>query len=473
MGPLVAALSLTGPGCSRDPGGSGGVATRAGGNGGHAGGGAGGQISGGSTCDYGGASAGTGTESGELQIPWDWAGVVGTGQSLAVGEQGRPIRSREQPYGNLKLSTGTAPWPVDPEDETLEMVPLVEPVGRQAPSYPSSWPENIAGETIHSSMGNQITALVQQTAARDYVSVQGQFGENGQCLSLLDKDATETGLNGRAYAATLLETRAITRLATAAGKSYGVGAITVVHGECDAGNASYGEALLQLHADYDGDLRAITGQSQPLQMLVSQQNSTGNRAASTLAQWRLGLERPADFACVGPTYQYESADGTHLVSRGYQQLGEKFGQVYFERVVRGRRWQPLQPLEVRRSGRVITVRFHVPVPPLVWDTALQSPHQSSSAWAAGKGFEVRAGTTNVTISAVDIDCADVNITVEGELPETDLAVSYALYGESNPRAEPVMGTRRWGLLRDSDPFVGSSTGIAQPNYAVAFELPVP
>ena len=39
--------------------------------------------------------------------------------------------------------------------------------------------------------------------------------------------------------------------------------------------------------------------------------------------------------------------------------------------------------------------------------------------------------------------------------------------------EPFVGTFRWGLLRDSDPFVGSSTGKAQPNYAVAFELPVP
>jgi len=40
-----------------------------------------------------------------VNIAWDWSGVIGTGQSLAVGEGGRPLMSTNQPYGNLKLST--------------------------------------------------------------------------------------------------------------------------------------------------------------------------------------------------------------------------------------------------------------------------------------------------------------------------------------------------------------------------------
>jgi hypothetical protein len=32
---------------------------------------------------------------------------------------------------------------------------------------------------------------------------------------------------------------------------------------------------------------------------------------------------------------------------------------------------------------------------------------------------------------------------------------------------------RRGQLKDSDPLVGALTGETQPNYAVAFELPVP
>jgi hypothetical protein len=60
-----------------------------------------------------------------------------------------------------------------------------------------------------------------------------------------------------------------------------------------------------------------------------------------------------------------------------------------------------------------------------------------------------------------------------ELPATDVTLSYALYGETAPRTLPETGARRWGQLRDADPFVGVSTQLPQPNYAVAFELPVP
>ena len=90
---------------------------------------------------YCGGEIGSGEEpSGEsdASVPWDWNGVVGTGQSLAVGQNGLPARSTTQPYGNLKLSTGTAAWPIDPEDSSFELVPLTESIGRRSTSYPSS-----------------------------------------------------------------------------------------------------------------------------------------------------------------------------------------------------------------------------------------------------------------------------------------------------------------------------------------------
>jgi hypothetical protein len=103
-----------------------------------------------------------------LNLPWDWAGVIGTGQSLAVGEQGRPVKSTNQLYGNLKLSTAKLPWPLDPNDTHLTLVPLTEPIGRIAPGYPSSWPENISGETPHTAMADQLSAMVRAATGRDY-----------------------------------------------------------------------------------------------------------------------------------------------------------------------------------------------------------------------------------------------------------------------------------------------------------------
>ncbi|MEO8180717.1 MAG: dockerin [Deltaproteobacteria bacterium] len=430
------------------------------------------------------AGQGAGGEA-PINIPWQWAGIVGTGQSLAVGDNGSArgsadatVRATTQPFGNMKLSTGSAVWPVDPDDRSLTLVPLIEPIGRPAPNYPSSWPTNIAGETPHAAMANQITALVQDAGGADYVSVHSEVGENGQCLSFLVKGALPMGamdVRAHAYEATLIETRAITRLAQEAGKTYGVGAIIVTHGECDNGTVGYAAQLHQLWSDYKADLSAITGQTQPPLLIVSQQNSQGDRSVSTLEQRRVGVDYPADAVCSGPKYQYPyGPDGVHLLVAGYEQLGEKYAQVYYERVVRGRDWRPLEPTGVQRDGRVLHVRFHVPVPPLAWEETFQAPHQGTlSEWSQGKGFEVRGGAGNIAISAVELSGDGVDITCATDLPATGVTVGYALTGDGASMAAPFAGTKYWGQLRDSDPFVGSTTQTPQPNFAVAFELPVP
>jgi hypothetical protein len=430
------------------------------------------------TTDGSGGAGATGGAGGAIVIarPWDWAGVIGTGQSLAVGAHGTPIATTTQPYHNLRLSTGTLPWPVDPNNTSLAMTPLIEPVGRPAPTYPSSWPTNIDGETAHASMANEITALVQAADGGDYVGVHGEVGEDGQGISFLRKNATPVGVNGHAYQATLIETQAITRLAGAMGKTYGVGAIIVTHGETDSGSGTYESDLYQLWSDYQADLPAITGQTQKIQMIVSQQNSLNNRSPSTLAQWKIGVDHPADVVCSGPKYQYPyfSGDHVHLVTDGYRQLGEKYGQVYFERVVLGHDWQPLAPTTVERSGaRMVTVHFHVPVLPLVWETTFQTPHQAIPEWQAGNGFELRAATGRIAIASVAISGDGVQITTAADLPAAGLFVGYALTEDASAMTTPFVGTIRWGQLRDSDPFVGAATQTKQPNYAVAFELPVP
>ncbi len=407
--------------------------------------------------------------------PWDWAGVIGSGQSLAVGQMGKPAISTTQPYNNLKLSTGTLPWPVDPASAILTLVPLIEPSGRPSTSYPSSWPTNIAGETPHTGMANQVTSMVMAANGADYIGVHGEFGENGQCMNFLVKGAVDNGVNGRAYAATLIETQAIARLAQAAGKTYGVGAFIMTHGECDASSATYEAELYKLLSDYNTDIAAITGQTQKIQLIVSQQNSGGRFSTATQAEWQIGVNHPTEAVCSGPKYHLPYApDGIHLTADGYRQLGEKYGQVYYERVVQGRNWQPLYPTGVGRNGQVITVHFHVPVPPLAWETSQFSPPLPAMAqWTNGKGFEVRTPTSLVTITSVELVGNSVRITCADALPETGVKVAYAMWGNPTAMTEPHQGTTHWGLLRDSDPFVGSVTGVPQPNYAVAFYLDVP
>ncbi len=462
-------------GAASGSGGSGG-STGIGGSGGTGQGGAAGTgLAGGGHPGSGGGGAAGARGPMVVARPWDWSGVVGTGQSLAVGQMGTPVATTTQPYHNLKLTTGNLPWPIDPSNAALAMAPLVEPIGRLSTAYPSSWPTNIAGETPHASMANQITVLVRAADGGDYVGVHGEVGENGQGIVFLRKNATPVGVNGHAYQATLIETQAITRLARAMGKTYGVAAITVTHGEADSGNGSYEDALFQLLSDYQTDLSAITGQTQKIQMIVSQQNSLNDRSPSTLAEWKIGVDHPGEVVCSGPKYQYPyyAVDHVHLVTDGYRQLGEKYGQIYFERVVLGHDWRPLAPTRVERGPRMVTVHFHVPVPPLAWNNAFQLPHQAISEWKAGKGFELRSAAGRLAIASVEISGDAVQIVTEADLPPSGVFVGYALTGDATAMTTPQVGTFRWGLLCDSDPFVGTATKTAQPNYAVAFELPVP
>ena len=415
-----------------------------------------------------------------LNFLWDWTGIVGTGQSLSVGALGGIAGSTPASYSNLKLDFGGAAIapPFDPTIASLSLVPLTEPIRPGATSYPSAYPANINGETPHRAMATQITAMVMNAAAmHDYVTVHTVVGESGQPLTVIKKNPTNlptTGTSGRAYDATLFEASAITRLAGAATKTYGIGAIVLTHGEADAGNSNYANEIYQFLTDYNTDLAAITSQTAKIPMFVSQQNSvpmdTGSVSISAVQVWKAGVDHPGEIVCTGPKYQYSYAVDpahVHLNAHEYERLGEKYGQVYFERVVLGHDWQPLQPVSAEINGKVITVHFHVPVPPLVWDETL--PAHMTPEWVAGRGFEILAAGVAKTITDVQIVGDDtVNITCADDLSGYQVTVGYATAADTG--VVPADLPNRWGALRDSDPFVGAVTASAQPNYCVAFQM---
>jgi hypothetical protein len=435
-------------------------------------------------CDFGlGCSSSPASQqTPTFNFAWDWTGLVGTGQSLSVGDHGAPVIAMQQPYGNLKLGFGgtTIAPPFDPTIASLELEPLTEPMRPFASGYPSAYPDNLYGETLHTAMANQLTAMAMAMAMHDHVSIPTVVGESGQPLTVIKKNPTNLptgGTSGRAYDATLFEASAITRLAGAAGKTYGIGAIVMTHGESDATSNTYGSDLYQLLTDYNADLPAITGQTAKIPMLVSQQNSVpadvGSVSVSALLVQKAGVDHPGEIVCTGPKYQYSYATDSahvHLSAHEYERVGEKTAQVYFERVVLGHDWQPLQPTSAEVNGNVVTVHFHVPVPPLTWDDGLPAPHGTKIAeWAVGRGFELSAAGVRKTISGVEIVGDDtVQITSANDLSGLQVVVGYAATAEGDtlPAAQPA----RWGHLRDSDKFMGTVTGSAQPNYCVAFQM---
>jgi len=142
--------------------------------------------------------------------------------------------------------------------------------------------------------------------------------------------------------------------------------------------------------------------------------------------------------------------------------------------VLGHDWQPLQPTTVERADRVVTVHLNVPVPPLNWDETIDAPSATAlnGVWVNGRGFELRAGATNIAIASVAIDGDAVQITAGSDLPASGLTVGYALTSQGVQMTAASKAVR-WGQLRDSDPFVGRTTGRPNPNYCVSFEMAVP
>lgn len=410
---------------------------------------------------------------------WDWNGVVGTGQSLAVGDRSGSFILTSQPFHNLKLALGAArlgALPFDPTDPSLSPAPLVEPIRTPATSFPGAYPSNIYGETPHTAMADEISSLYRLDAGGDYVTVHSVVGESGQGIEVIGKSAAATATTGHAYAATLFEVAALKRLSMASGKTYGVAAVVLTHGETDAHNAHYEEDVMRLRDDYNRDIAAITGQTTAIPILYTQQQTspgTPSMSPSLVAQWLLGVDHPAEFVCAGPKYQYPyAADHLHLLATGYDWLGEKYGEVYYEVVVLGRTWQPLEPIAISRSGPAITVQYHVPVPPLAWDETLPAPHQSSHRpWAHGRGFEVEDRGGEETIDSVELRGSAVVIVLARSPRDSDLVVRYAMT-QDGEGTQGGLATGRIGQLRDSNPRVGFATRKPLYNYALSFVAPV-
>ena len=150
-----------------------------------------------------------------------------------------------------------------------------------------------------------------------------------------------------------------------------------------------------------------------------------------MKQWQVGVDHPGDIICVGPKYQYDySGDSQHIhmSSLEYEKLGEKMAQVYLRagraRATTGSRCSPISGTV---SGNTITVQFHVPVPPLVWDDRLPAAPQRRPVGQRPRLRGQRRGalrrpSTRSTSSAPDT----VQITCHNDLTGLAVTVGYAV-----------------------------------------------
>jgi hypothetical protein len=376
--------------------------------------------------------------------------VLGTGQSLSLGAMGTPPLSEEQPYANLMFDTG-----LEPSGMPSAFAPLVE----------SATFMDEPVETPASGMANLVTRLAEDDFGLNHSLLVSLHGESGASYPMIAK-GTES------YERGLANVRAAKTLAEESGKSYVVRAFTVVHGESDGWenwNQEYGRALVAWQSDVEGDVQAITGQSEPVPMFHSQYSAWTPVEAEPYnvipgQQLDAHLEAPGKVILIGPKYVLPYAeDGFHLTNVGYQWLGEYYAKAYAHHVLRGEAWEPLRPDTVRREGTKIVLSLVVPVPPVILDTERVTD-------PGDFGFEV-VGPSGAPepIERVEITGPEeITIILTREPATTGVRLRYAYTGTPGEPGGPRTGPR--GNLRDSDP-TPSRAGHSLYNWCVHFEVP--
>jgi hypothetical protein len=164
----------------------------------------------------------------------------------------------------------------------------------------------------------------------------------------------------------------------------------------------------------------------------------------------------------------------HPTNYSYRRLGEYYGKAVKKVLVDKEPFLPLYPLNALQNGNTITVNFHVPVPPLQWDTVGVLARENY-------GFEFLESPQTATITNVALGAngTSVIITLSNTPTGDSKQLAYAargVYGAIGRMNANAPG----GNLTDSDTtpaynqdsFVPANMGNVLKNWCVTFMTPV-
>ena len=259
------------------------------------------------------------------------------------------------------------------------------------------------------------------------------------------------------YTAMLGTVTAVNSLVTANGDTLRVLALCNVDGESDAySGASYYTEVVQFGPDADADLRAITGQTQRIPLILSQPiGPTGGTYDTSQAQLDAALNFPDTIFLAGPKYQDTSSDALHLVAQaGYTAMGVMYAQAIQATALAGQRWRGCLPLSARRTGAVVRITYDCAVGPIQLDTSVVSN-------PGNYGFEWYDSTASATVSSVAVVAPNaIEVTLSGIPTGASKAIRCAFTAVPERAAgAPVTGRRC--CVRDAD-----------GNYSASFNFPV-
>jgi hypothetical protein len=384
-------------------------------------------------------------------LPAQWVHVITYGQSLSVGHAGSPALSATQPYSNLM-------WTVCGISRTASNLgALTDPDTCQAATGEGNVEDlkpGLANTATQISGGSQVYIVSQHgVSATAYLAAPPAVCLAKACTVGAGNGTTAYGTNS--YADILDSVTKAYAAAVAAGKTYRVGAIVMIHGETDAANgvsaATYEADLVQLQSQLEADVKAIDGQTAGVPLLTGQMSNwtsyldTATMPGVPAGQMQAALDYPSKIMLLGPEYIYPTyTDGVHLINTSYRELGGLAGKIVDIVARQARPWVALMPTAITISGSTITANFYVPSGSLTCDTTTFSEPVTGLC-----GFEFhQTGASPPTISSVSVSGSTATITLSGATAGTPY-LAYARTGTAGANAGPATGPR--GNLRDTDP----------------------
>lgn len=387
------------------------------------------------------------------------------GQSLSQGAYSQPIQTLTQRYDSLMFVGGIRPqnpsYIVD--DFYADFIPLIE--SKDAGTY-------VGYETPCGGATDAVKQLISDENGIDYTE---------QSYQLLGTACGQGGVSIAQLSTTFLNNNlkpAITNafnLAQAKGMTYAMPLMGWVQGEQDNKPdgptiQAYQDALQSLIVLVDTHLKTLNSELTLDGVITTQLCSfkTSGRAEPhiELAIYNASIAENNNVYLACPLYIFDYADGYHLNGVSSKWMGAYIGLVYKRVVVDKERWLPVHPISHVKQGKILEVKFHVPVQPLVFDTE----HVSLNT---DYGFELVDDSNNkIAISSVQITQGDTLKIITAIPIPAGAKLRYAW----TPSAVPNRATGPRGNLRDSqgNDMVFDPKGINKPlhNWAPIFQYEV-
>src|SRR6218665_1468808 len=372
--------------------------------------------------------------------------VIMYGQSLMLGTQSVPVISDHQQYNSYMFKGGLrAGYDIDSNFYDA-LVPLVEKVSI------SPFSGGKLGETPASGFSEYFLNLIQKENGFTYDSLSHRFKNwnSNLLISIPAQGSTSAKAlsdDGEYWQRFKNDIYAGSKLAKAMGYSYIVPFVVWNQGERDidlkTSPTEYKNTLIYFQSKVDSLVKKVTKQKEPVKLILYQTSSHNarnakNNPAIANAQYELAKSEP-NITMSNATYQLLYVkDNVHFNNIGSKWNGANHAIAAKRILIDHVDWRPIYVKSVTYTNSSLILKFHVPVPPLAFDTVLISN-------PGNYGFRIfTSNGEELAITSVKIlDKTRIKFIINGKLNKGD----FIWYGNNGSATGATNGAR--GNLRDS------------------------